>query len=697
MHPHVRQDHSGACPICGMALEPELAAAHAGPGDEYLDMRRRFAIAAVLTAPVFVLEMGSHVLPPLSRLIAPDISHGVQAVLATPVVLWAGWPFFVRGWVSLKTRHLNMFTLIAMGTGVAWITSMVALLAPGAFPAAFRDGMGMVPVYFESAAMITVLVLLGQVLELRARDRTSGAIRALIDLAPKTARRVTPDKGDEDVPLDAVVVGDRLRVRPGESVPVDGVVIEGRSSLDEAMVTGESMPVTRSVGDRVIGGTLNQTGALIVRADKVGRETMLARIVQMVAEAQRSRAPIQRLADRVAGWFVPAVLAVAIVAFVAWGMWGPAPRLAHGLVAGVAVLIIACPCALGLATPMSIMVGIGRGAGLGVLIRNAQALERLEQVDALVIDKTGTLTEGHPAVTAIIPAAGWDEAEVLRLAAGVESLSEHPLARAVVDAAKARGLAIAVATDFDQPPGKGAQATVDGKRVAIGQARFLGNLGVDIGPLGAAADGLRQDGTSAIFVGIDGALAGVIGIADPIKATTPEAIIALRVEGIRVVMLTGDNRITAQAVARRLGITDIEAEILPEGKGAVIERLRREGHVVAMAGDGVNDAPALAAADIGIAMGTGTDVAIESADVTLLKGDLVGIVRARRLSRATMRNIRQNLVFAFVYNAAGIPVAAGALYPFTGTLLSPSIAAAAMALSSFSVVTNALRLNRARI
>jgi len=697
MHPHVRQDHSGACPICGMALEPELAAAHAGPGDEYLDMRRRFAIAAVLTAPVFVLEMGSHVLPPLSRLIAPDISHGVQAVLATPVVLWAGWPFFVRGWVSLKTRHLNMFTLIAMGTGVAWITSMVALLAPGAFPAAFRDGMGMVPVYFESAAMITVLVLLGQVLELRARDRTSGAIRALIDLAPKTARRVTPDKGDEDVPLDAVVVGDRLRVRPGESVPVDGVVIEGRSSLDEAMVTGESMPVTRSVGDRVIGGTLNQTGALILRAEKVGRDTMLARIVQMVAEAQRSRAPIQRLADRVAGWFVPAVLAVAIVAFVAWGMWGPAPRLAHGLVAGVAVLIIACPCALGLATPMSIMVGIGRGAGLGVLIRNAQALERLEQVDALVIDKTGTLTEGHPAVTAIIPAAGWDEAEVLRLAAGVESLSEHPLARAVVDAAKARGLAIAVATDFDQPPGKGAQATVDGKRVAIGQARFLGNLGVDIGPLGAAADGLRQDGTSAIFVGIDGALAGVIGIADPIKATTPEAIIALRVEGIRVVMLTGDNRITAQAVARRLGITDIEAEILPEGKGAVIERLRREGHVVAMAGDGVNDAPALAAADIGIAMGTGTDVAIESADVTLLKGDLVGIVRARRLSRATMRNIRQNLVFAFVYNAAGIPVAAGALYPFTGTLLSPSIAAAAMALSSFSVVTNALRLNRARI
>jgi len=697
MDPQVRQDHPGACPICGMALEPELAEAHAGPGDEYLDMRRRFAIAAVLTAPVFVLEMGSHVVPALSRLIAPDTSHGVQAVLATPVVLWAGWPFFVRGWVSLKTRHLNMFTLIAMGTGVAWLTSMVALLMPHAFPAAFRDSMGMVPVYFESAAMITVLVLLGQVLELGARDRTSGAIRALLSLAPKTARRIMPDGGDEDVALDTVSIGDRLRVRPGESVPVDGVVTEGRSSLDESMVTGESMPITRTVGDRVIGGTLNQTGALIVRADKVGRETMLARIVQMVAEAQRSRAPIQRLADRVAGWFVPAVVTVAILAFCAWAIWGPAPRLAHGLVAGVAVLIIACPCALGLATPMSIMVGVGRGAGLGVLIRNAQALERMEKVDTLVVDKTGTLTEGHPAVAAIIPAAGWDEAEVLRLAAGVEGLSEHPLARAIVDAAKARGMASPAAADFDSPTGKGAQATVEGKHVMLGQARFLGDSAIDVAPLGAAADGLRKDGATAVFVGIDGALAGVIGIADPIKATTQAALAALRAEGIRVVMLTGDNRITAEAVARRLGIAEVEADILPDGKGAVIERLRSEGHIVAMAGDGVNDAPALAAADIGIAMGTGTDVAIESADVTLLKGDLSGIVRARRLSRATMRNIRQNLIFAFVYNAAGIPIAAGVLYPFTGTLLSPTIAAAAMALSSFSVVTNALRLNRLSI
>ena len=694
MHPEVRQDHAGACPICGMALEPEVASANTGPGAEYLDMRWRFRVALALALPVFLLEMGGHLFPAIHRLIAPEISHGVQAVLATPVVLWAGWPFFARAWVSLKTRHLNMFTLVAMGTGVSWAYSMVALLVPQAFPAEFRDSMGMVAVYFEAAAVITVLVLLGQVLELRAREHTSGAIKALLNLAPKTARRVTGTDGEEEVPLEAILVGNRLRVRPGESVPVDSVVIEGRSSIDESMVTGESMPVTKTVGDSVLGGTLNQTGALIIRAEKVGRDTMLARIVQMVAEAQRSRAPIQRMADSVAGWFVPSVLVIALLTFAAWGIWGPPPRLAHGLVAAVAVLIIACPCALGLATPMSIMVGIGRGAGLGVLIKNAEALERFEKVDTLVVDKTGTLTQGHPAVTAIIPAAGWDETAVLRLAASVESLSEHPLARAIVEAAKARTLDIPAATDFDSPTGKGALGTVDGKRIALGNARFLGELGIDAGPLAAEADKLRLDGATAIFVGIDTGLAGVLAIADPVKPSTPEALTALRAEGIRVVMLTGDNRTTAEAVARRLGITEVEADILPDGKSAVIERLRREGRIVAMAGDGVNDAPALAAADIGIAMGTGTDVAIESAGVTLLKGDLTGIVRARRLSRATMRNIRQNLFFAFIYNAAGIPIAAGALYPFTGLLLSPIIAAAAMALSSASVVTNALRLNR---
>ena len=697
MHPEVRQDHPGACRVCGMALEPELAQATTGPGAEYLDMRRRFRIAVALTLPVFGLEMGGHLLPMLHHLIAPEISHRIQAVLATPVVLWAGWPFFVRAWVSLKTRHLNMFTLVAMGIGVAWLASMVALLAPGAFPAEFRDqsgdGMGAVPVYFESAAVITVLVLLGQVLELRARAHTSGAIKALLNLAPKGARRVTAH-GDEDVPLEAVMVGDHLRLRPGESVPVDGVVVEGRSSLDEAMVTGESMPVTKSVGDAVIGGTLNQSGALLIRAEKVGRETMLARIVQMVAEAQRSRAPIQRMADQVAGWFVPVVLAIACLAFAVWGLWGPTPRLTHGLVAAVSVLIIACPCALGLATPMSIMVGIGRGAGLGLLIRNAEALEGFEKVDTLVIDKTGTLTEGRPAVTAIRLAASFDEATVLRLAASVESLSEHPLARAIVAAARMRGLAIAPVTDFDSPAGKGALASVDGHRIALGNASFLGELGIDTAPLAAAADGLREDGASVIFVAIDALVAGIIAIADPVKPTTPGALAALRAEGIRVVMLTGDNRITAEAVARRLGIAEVEADILPEGKSAVVARLRQEGAIVAMAGDGVNDAPALAAADIGIAMGTGSDVAIESAGVTLLKGDLAGIVRARHLSRATMRNIRQNLFFAFFYNAAGIPIAAGVLYPFTGMLLSPIIAASAMALSSVSVVTNALRLNR---
>ena len=694
MHPEVRQDHPGPCPICGMALEPELVTADTGPSVELLDMSRRFWIALLLTIPVFALEMGSHLFPALHNLVPARLSGWLQFGLATPIVLWAGWPFFERGWASLRTRNLNMFTLIAMGTGVAWAYSVVATIAPSIFPAAFRMMDGTVAIYFEAAAVITVLVLLGQVLELRARERTSGAIKALLNLAPKTARRIGADGNDEEVSLDQVTVGDRLRVRPGEKVPVDGKVEEGRSSLDESMVTGESMPVTKALGDVVIGGTINQSGALVIRAEKVGRDTMLARIVQMVADAQRSRAPIQRLADQVAGWFVPAVLVIALIAFGVWGIWGPEPRLAHGLIAAVAVLIIACPCALGLATPMSIMVGIGRGAGLGVLIKNAEALERMEKVDTLVVDKTGTLTEGRPSVTRIVSAPGHEESELLRLAAGVERASEHPLALAVVAAAKDRGIVLPEVTDFDSPTGKGAIGTVDGKRITLGNARFLTESGIDTSALEAQADELRRDGATAIFIGIDGQAAGILAIADSIKATTAEAIAALRKEGIRVVMLTGDNRTTAEAVGRKLGIDEVEAEVLPDQKSAVIARLKGEGRIVAMAGDGVNDAPALAAADVGIAMGSGTDVAIESAGVTLLKGDLNGIVRARRLSEATMSNIRQNLFFAFIYNAAGIPIAAGLLYPIFGILLSPIIAAAAMALSSVSVVTNALRLNR---
>ena len=694
MHPEIRQDHPGPCPICGMALEPDLVTADTGPSGELLDMSRRFWIALLLTIPVFVLEMGSHLFPALHNLVPALLSGWLQFGLATPVVLWAGWPFFERGWASLRTRNLNMFTLIAMGTGVAWGYSVVATLVPSAFPQAFRAADGSVAVYFEAAAVITVLVLLGQVLELRARERTSGAIKALLNLAPKTARRIGADGNDEEVSLDQVAVGDHLRVRPGEKVPVDGKVEEGRSSLDESMVTGESMPVTKALGDVVIGGTINQSGALVIRAEKVGRDTMLARIVQMVADAQRSRAPIQRLADQVAGWFVPAVLLIALIAFGVWGIWGPEPRLAHGLIAAVAVLIIACPCALGLATPMSIMVGIGRGAGLGVLIKNAEALERMEKVDTLVVDKTGTLTEGRPSVTRIIPAPGYEETELLRLAAGVERASEHPLALAVIAAAKDRGIVLPEVTDFDSPTGKGAIGTVDGKRITLGNARFLSESGIDVSALEPQADELRQDGAPPISLGIDGQAAGILAMADAIKATTAEAIAALRKEGIRVVMLTGDNRTTAQAVGRKLGIDDVEAEVLPDQKSAVVARLQAEGRIVAMAGDGVNDAPALAAADVGIAMGSGTDVAIESAGVTLLKGDLNGIVRARRLSEATMSNIRQNLFFAFIYNAAGIPIAAGLLYPIFGILLSPIIAAAAMALSSVSVVTNALRLNR---
>ncbi|WP_082167331.1 heavy metal translocating P-type ATPase [Methylobacterium aquaticum] len=691
MHPEVRQVGPGACPICGMALEPAMIGADTGPSDELVDMTRRFWIGLALTAPVFVLEMGGHLFGLTERLGQQNANY-LQLLLATPVVLWAGWPFFVRAVASVQSRNLNMFTLVAMGTGVAWLYSVVATLAPGLFPTALRGHDGAVPAYFEAAAVITILVLLGQVLELRARESTSGALRALLDLTPKTARRVRPDGSDEEIQLDAVQVGDRLRVRPGEKVPVDGAVVDGRSSVDEALVTGESMPVSKNVGDSVIGGSLNQSGGLIIEARKVGRDTMLARIVQLVADAQRSRAPIQRLADHVAGWFVPAVIVVAVLAFVAWYAFGPEPRLTYGLLAAVAVLIIACPCALGLATPMSIMVGVGRGAQAGVLIKNAEALERLEKVTTLVVDKTGTLTEGRPSVTKIVPADGFTEQEVLRLAASVERSSEHPLAVAVVAAAEEQALSLGTATDFDSPTGRGALGTVDGRRIRIGNAKFIAESGISTATLNEQAEKQRELGATAIFVSVDDRTAGMIAIIDPFKETTAQALDALRAEGIQVVMLTGDNRTTAEAVARRLGIKEFRAEVLPDQKAEIVKQHQALGRVVAMAGDGVNDAPALATADVGIAMGTGTDVAIESAGVTLLKGDLMGIVRARRLSRATMGNIRQNLFFAFIYNAAGVPIAAGLLYPFLGILLSPIIAAAAMALSSVSVIGNALRL-----
>jgi len=692
MHPQIRQVGPGSCPICGMALEPELAGSDIGPNPELIDMSRRFWIGIALTVPIFVLEMGSHIAGAHSW-VDPNLSNYVQFAFATPVVLWAGWPFFVRGWQSLVTRNLNMFTLIAMGTGVAYAYSLIATFAPGLFPQAFRVGHGGAPAtYFEAASVITVLVLMGQVLELRAREATSGAIRALLGLAPKTARRVKDDDSDEDVSLDEIHAGDRLRVRPGDKVPVDGVIIEGRSAIDESMITGESMPVTRQKDSRVIGGTINKSGSFIMRADKVGRETLLSQIVQMVASAQRSRAPIQRLADQVSAWFVPAVIAAAIAAFGAWAMFGPEPRFSCALVAAVSVLIIACPCALGLATPMSIMVGVGRGAQAGVLIKNAEALERMEKIDTLVIDKTGTLTEGRPKVASVLPAPGFDEAQVLKLAASVERGSEHPLAAAIVAAAAERKLELATASDFDSPAGKGVTGTVEGKKIALGNARFLSELNIDTSAVREEAERLRSDGATAIFLAVDGKTAGVIAVADPIKQTTPEALRALAADGIRVVMLTGDNRTTAQAAARRLGIAEVEAEVLPGQKSAVVEKLRREGRVVAMAGDGVNDAPALAAAEVGIAMGTGSDVAIESAGITLLKGDLTGIVKARALSAAVMRNIRQNLFFAFLYNALGVPVAAGVLYPALGLLLSPIVSAAAMALSSVSVIGNALRL-----
>jgi len=696
MHPQIRQVGPGHCPICGMALEPEVAAAETGPNPELADMTRRFWVSLVLTAPVFVLEMGGH-LTGGHGLIDPTLSNWIELVLATPVVLWGGWPFFARGWQSLVTRNLNMFTLIAMGTGVAYVYSVVATLAPGLFPAALQMHGGAVATYFEAAAVITVLVQVGQVLELRAREQTSGAIRGLIDLAPKTAWRIDAAGNESEVSLDSVAVGDRLRVRPGDKVPVDGTLVEGRSSLDEAMVTGESMPVTKEPGAKVVAGTINRTGSFVMRAEKVGRDTLLSQIVDMVARAQRSRAPIQRLADRVSGWFVPTVIAVALAAFAAWFAFGPEPRLGFAVVAAVSVLIIACPCALGLATPMSIMVGVGRGAHEGVLVKDAAALERMEAVDTLVIDKTGTLTEGKPSVTAVVAAQGFDEATVLRLAVGVERASEHPLAQAIVAAARARGLALPAVEDFSSSAGKGAAGTVEGRRVAVGNAGFMAEQGVATQPLHGEAERLRGDGATAIYAGVDGRTAGVIAIADPVKPAAKAALDALAADGLRIVMLTGDNKTTAQAVARSLGIRDVEAEVLPEQKGAVVERLRREGRVVAMAGDGVNDAPALAAADVGIAMGTGTDVAIESAGVTLLKGDLTGIVRARRLSAAVMGNIRQNLFFAFVYNAVGVPVAAGVLYPLFGILLSPVIGAAAMALSSVSVIGNALRLRTQRL
>ncbi|CCE10179.1 copper-transporting P-type ATPase [Bradyrhizobium sp. STM 3843] len=697
MHPEIRQVGPGSCPICGMALEPEIVSLDSAPNPELVDMTRRLWIGALLAVPVVVLEMGGHLLGGDHGLVDPVTSNWIQLVFSTPVVLWAGWPFFVRGWQSLQTRNLNMFTLIAMGTGVAYVYSVIATVAPQVFPATFRDHGGAVASYFEAAAVIIVLVLVGQVLELRAREATSGAIKALLQLAPKTARRISEDGQDHEVEIDQLQVGDRLRVRPGEKVPVDGTILDGRSSLDESLVTGESMPVTKEEGAHVIAGTLNQSGGFVMRADKVGRDTLLSQIVQMVAEAQRSRAPIQRLADQVAGWFVPMVIAAAVVAFVAWYSFGPEPRFTYGLVAAVSVLIIACPCALGLATPMSIMVGVGRGAQAGILIKNAEALERMEKVDTLVVDKTGTLTEGKPKVTGIVTAPGFDENEVLRLAASVERASEHPLADAIVRHAKERKVALSEVSGFDAPTGKGAQGSVDGRSIVLGTATYLASLGIIADTLGVESKRLRSDGATVITMAVDGKPAALFAISDPIKASTPDALKALTEDGIEVIMLTGDNRTTATAVARRIGIAEVEAEVLPDQKSAVVARLGAAGKVVAMAGDGVNDAPALAAADVGIAMGTGTDVAMESAGVTLLKGDLGGIARARRLSAATMRNIRQNLFFAFIYNAAGIPIAAGILYPAFGILLSPIIAAAAMSLSSVSVVGNALRLRATKL
>jgi Cu+-exporting ATPase len=682
MHAQIRRNQPGNCPICGMALERVSGVRDSTPNPELRDMSRRFWIGSALAAPVVILDMGGDV-------VAPQLSVWLQFLLATPAVFWAGWPLLQRGLESFRNRSLNMFSLIALGVGAAYLYSLVATFAPALFPAGVRQ-QGIVPVYYEAAAAITVLVLLGQVLELRAREKTGGAIRALLNLAPKTARRV--GDGDEEIPLDQVRIGDALRVRPGGSVPVDGVVVEGRTAVDESMVTGESMPVEKEPGAKLIGGTINGTGSIVMRAEKIGSDTVLARIVEMVAQAQRSRAPIQRLADIVSAWFVPAVIIAAVLAFAAWLIFGPPPAFAYALVAGVSVLIIACPCALGLATPMSIMVGVGRGATAGVLIRNAEALERLEKIDTLVVDKTGTLTEGKPRVTAIISTGSFDETELLSFAASLERGSEHPLGGAIVASATERGIPLRDVTEFASFTGKGVTGKIAGRVIGVGNVELLRGLGLDAATLDARAGEFRREGATAMLVAIDNSPAGIIAVADPIKPTTPAALSTLRADGIRIVMLTGDNRTTALAVAAKLGITEVEAEVLPDQKHAIVRRLRNEGRIVAMAGDGVNDAPALAEADVGIAMGTGTDVAMHSAGVTLVKGDLAGIARARALSRATMRNIRQNLVLAFVYNVLGIPVAAGVLYPVFGILLSPVLAAAAMSFSSVSVIANALRL-----
>jgi copper-(or silver)-translocating P-type ATPase len=697
MHPEIEQIGPGSCPKCGMALEPKQISADEGPSTEYIDMRRRFWTSAVLALPLVVVAMGRHIAPSAFDFVSAGWLNWFELAAATPIVLWAAWPFFKRFAASIRTLHPNMWTLIGLGVGAAWLFSVVATVAPDVFPPAFRDEGGAVGVYFEASAVIVVLILMGQVLEIRARERTGGAIRALLNLAPKTARIVRDDGSDEEVPLESIQSGVRLRVRPGEKVPVDGEVVDGRSAVDESMLTGEAVPVEKTAGAKVTGGTLNGSGAFIMRAERVGRETMLARIVQMVADAQRSRAPIQRLADVVAGYFVPAVVGVAVLAFILWSVFGPPPAMAFALVAAVSVLIIACPCALGLATPMSIMVGTGRGAQMGVLIKNAEALERFAKVDTLVVDKTGTLTEGKPRVVAVAPAEGVDESDLLRLAASLEQDSEHPLAAAIVGAARERGLSLAASEDFESVTGMGVTGMIDGRRVALGNARLLEQLSIDASALAADAERRRGQGQTVMFVAIDGAAAGLIAVADPIKATTAEALKSLRDDGVRIVMLTGDNRTTAGAVAETLGITEVEAEVLPERKNEVIRQLREEGRVVAMAGDGINDAPALAAADVGVAMGTGADVAVESAGVTLVKGDLQGVARARRLSEAVMHNIKQNLFFAFVYNAIGVPIAAGTLYPVFGILLSPMIAAAAMSLSSVSVIANALRLRAVRL
>ncbi|MCX2720925.1 copper-transporting P-type ATPase [Roseibium salinum] len=699
MHPEVRRTEPGSCPICGMGLEPESTAmAGDEPNPELVDFTRRFWVGAVLTLPLLVLTMGPMVgLSGVRDVFGERATLWIELVLGTPVVLWCGWPFLLRGWDSFRTFNLNMFSLIAMGVMAAWVFSIVAVLAPGVFPQGFRDAEGHVGVYFEAAAVIVVLVLLGQVMELRAREGTGKAIRALLDMAAKTARVIRSDGNEEEIPLDEVQIGDRLRVRPGDKIPVDGVVTDGRSSVDESMITGEPVPVEKTEGDPVTGATINGTGGLIMEARRVGADTVLSQIVEMVAKAQRSRAPIQKYADKVAGWFVPAVIGVAILAFVGWSIWGPAPALAYALVAAVAVLIIACPCALGLATPMSIMTATGRGAQTGVLIKNAEALERFEKVDTLIVDKTGTLTVGKPRLVAVLPEDGHEETEVLRLAATLERGSEHPLAEAIVAGAEERGIKLAEATDFDAVTGKGVKGTVDGKAVALGNLKLVEDLGLQASALTDKANARRDEGETVMFVMLEGAVAGLVSVADPVKETTPEALKALHELGFRIIMATGDNERTAKAVAAKLGIDEIRADVLPEDKARIIKELQGEGRKVAMAGDGVNDAPALAQADVGIAMGTGADVAIESAGITLVKGNLDGIVRARRLAHATMRNIRQNLFFALIYNASGVPVAAGVLYPAFGILISPMFAAFAMSASSISVVLNALRLRRAKI